>query len=108
MIFSSRLPMLISAAVIATLSVAADARAQAVEYDHVAAREALQRREILPLSRILASVQGAAAGEVVMVRLTRHEEHGWRYRIRVLAPDGRLRLIRIDARTGRVIDITDE
>lgn len=80
--------------------------AQAVD-DHVAAREALRRGEILSLSRVLAIVQAAAPGDVVLVRLI-HQEYGWRYRVRVLTVSGQLRLVRIDARTGRIIEIVDE
>ena len=73
----------------------------------MAAREALRRGEVLPLSRVLAIAQGAVPGDVVLVRLIR-QDYGWRYRIRILTESGRLRLVRIDAATGRIIEIVDE
>lgn len=91
----------------AALATGESAVAQPVDYDHVAAREALRRGEVLPLSHILAVAQGAVPGDVVLVRLIR-QEYGWRYRVRILTESGRLRLVRIDAATGRIIEIVDE
>ena len=93
--------------VFAFLAASPGALAQQVDYDHVAAREALRRGEVLPLSRVLAIAQGAVPGDVVLVRLIR-QEYGWRYRVRILTEAGRLRLVRIDAATGRIIEIVDE
>lgn len=81
--------------------------AQSPDYDQEAARQALRRGEILPLSRILAIANTAVPGDVVLVRLIR-QDYGWRYRIRILTETGRLRLVRIDASSGRVIEIVDE
>lgn len=80
---------------------------QAVDFDHVAAREALRRGEVLPLTRVLAIAQASVPGDVVLVRLIR-QENGWRYRVRILTESGRLRVVRIDAATGRVLEIVDE
>jgi uncharacterized membrane protein YkoI len=98
-------PLVLAFAVV--LATALGAAAQPADYDHVAAREALRRGEVLPLSRVLAIAQGAVPGDVVLVRLIR-QDYGWRYRIRILTESGRLRLVRIDAATGRIIEIVDE
>jgi uncharacterized membrane protein YkoI len=98
-------PLVLAFAVV--LATALSAAAQSADYDHVAAREALRRGEVLPLSRVLAIAQGAVPGDVVLVRLIR-QDYGWRYRIRILTESGRLRLVRIDAATGRIIEIVDE
>jgi len=84
-----------------------EAAARSTGDDHVAAREALRRGEVLPLSRVLTIAQTAVPGDVVLVRLIR-QEFGWRYRVRILTEAGRLRLVRIDARTGRIIEIADQ
>lgn len=91
----------------ATLLTSGAAFAQSVAPDHVAAREALRRGEILPLSRILSIATTAVPGDVVLVRLIR-QDYGWRYRVRILTEMGHLRLVRIDAATGRIIEIVDE
>lgn len=101
----TRIPCLLAFAVALTSGVAA---AQSIDQDHVAAREALRRGEILPLSRILPIAEAAAPGDILKIHLVRHEEYGWRYRVRVLTAEGRLRMVRIDARTGRILDIMDE
>lgn len=81
--------------------------AMAEDDDHVAAREALRRGEILPLTRILAVAQRAEPGDVIEVELDRHRE-GWRYKVEVLTPGGRVRKLRIDARTGAVLEVKDD
>lgn len=75
--------------------------------DHVAAREALRRGEILPLSRILVAVQRVVPGDVIEVELDRH--HGaWRYEVKVLTSTGRVREVKLDARTAAVQEIEDD
>jgi uncharacterized membrane protein YkoI len=98
------LGLLAFAALLASADVGA---AQSIDYDHVAAREALRRGEVLPLGRILAIANRAVPGDVVLVRLIR-QDFGWRYRVRILTETGRLRLVRIDASTGRIVEIVDE
>jgi uncharacterized membrane protein YkoI len=93
---------------VAMLTPDVGAALESVGYDHVTAREAVRRGEILPLSRILAIAQVAVPGDVLKIRLVRHAEYGWRYRVRVLAASGQLRMVRMDARTGRITDVTDE
>lgn len=75
--------------------------------DHIAAREALRRGEILPLARILAVAQRAEPGDVIEIELDRHRD-SWRYKVKVLTPRGRVRKLRIDARTGAVLEVKDD
>lgn len=97
-------------AVIAALglgAVAAPALARVDEEDHIAAREALQRGEILSLSRILAIVQQRVPGDVIEVELDR--KHGaWRYEVKVLTSTGRVREVKLNASTGAVLEIEDD
>ena len=75
--------------------------------DHEAARAALQRGEILPLPRILEIVAEQAPGDVIEVELD--DNHGvLEYEVKVLAADGRVREVKMNARTGVVREIEDD
>ncbi|MFC5520656.1 PepSY domain-containing protein [Polaromonas jejuensis] len=70
--------------------------------DHDVAYEAMRRGEILPLSRILAIVAERVPGEIIKVEL---EGKRLQYKLKVLAPDGRVRKMRLDARSGATLSI---
>jgi uncharacterized membrane protein YkoI len=61
-------------------------------------RAAVARGEALPLPRILQIARQRMAGEILAVEFA-----GLSYAIRMLAPDGQLRAIRLDARTGATL-----
>jgi uncharacterized membrane protein YkoI len=83
------------------------ASARSDDDDHIAAREALRRGEILPLSRILAIALRRVPGDVIDVELDRH--HGaWRYEVKVLTSTGRVREIKLNARDGAILEIEDD
>ncbi len=65
---------------------------------HDRARELLQHGEILPLAEIVARLSTLYPGDVLGVSLVRHRGR-WLYRFKVLAPDGKLREVAIDAKT---------
>jgi len=75
--------------------------------DQAAAREALARRQILPISRVLEIATARVPGDIIKVKLER-ESWGFKYEIKVLATNGRVREVEIDARTGKVIEIEDD
>ena len=75
--------------------------------DHIAAREALRRGEILPLTRVLAIALRAAPGDVIDVELDRHDGE-WRYEVKVLTSTGRVREVKLNASTGAVLEIEDD
>lgn len=75
--------------------------------DQKAASDALARGEILPMTRILDIATTQVPGDVVKVKLER-EPWGFKYEVKVLARNGRVREIQIDARTGKVIKIEDD
>jgi uncharacterized membrane protein YkoI len=75
------------------------------EHDQI--RGALQRGEVLPLSKILAIAAARVPGDVIEVELE-DEERTLVYEIKVLTEGGRVREIKIDARTGTVLEIEDE
>lgn len=83
------------------------APAAAGDDDHVEARELLRAGKILPLARILATVQKRVPGDVIEVDLD-HEARGWEYDVKVLTANGRLLKVTVDAKTGVVLRIKDD
>jgi len=72
-----------------------------------AARQALIHGETLPLTKILAITAQQVPGDVIKVELE-GKHHRLVYKIKVLAHDGRIRKVKLDARTGKVLEIEDE
>jgi uncharacterized membrane protein YkoI len=70
--------------------------------DHNVARAALERREILPLTTILARLRETMRGEVVGVEL-RRDSGRWVYAIKLIVDDNRLIETRVDARTATIL-----
>lgn len=104
--------LLIVIAALFSASGNADHRAQRsgdAAHDH--ARLALERGEVRPLAEILARVAEIVPGEVIHVEFERQHqrEHPvWMYEIKVLAADGRLREVEVDAATGRILNVEDD
>ncbi len=79
--------------------------------EDVDARELLRRGEILPLVRILDIVQRNVPGDIIEIELDRDDDDGastWEYEVEVLAADGAVRKLKIDARRGDVLKIEDD
>ncbi len=75
--------------------------------DHDEAREAYERGEALPLARVLPLALAAVPGEILEIELER--PHGRLvYEIEILARNGRVRKVILDARTGAVLGVEDE
>ena len=70
--------------------------------DQERARRALEAGEILPLDQILQVVQQSYAGSVVELELHRQDGR-WVYEVELLADDGRLLELRIDAKTRQLL-----
>lgn len=91
----------LGAAVVVAL-LAPGAAMSASERDHEAARAALARGEVLPLSRILAVVAQHSPGEILEVEIDR--ENGIIvYEIKILTRAGKVYEVHVDARTGALI-----
>ena len=75
--------------------------------EHDAIRGALQRGEVLPLAKILAIAQEKVPGDVIEVELESKRD-ALVYEIKVLTQSGRVREVKIDARTGTVLKIEDD
>jgi len=73
------------------------------ENDQNRALEAVQRGEALPLSEVLARVQPQIGGEIIGVSFDRRDER-WVYQFRVVAVDGEIRRLLVDAKSGEVIN----
>jgi uncharacterized membrane protein YkoI len=74
------------------------------EDDQETARKALENKEILPLSTVLAGIEEKFTGDVVEIELER-KRGIWVYEIEIIDTDGRVRDIDVDGRTGEVITI---
>ena len=97
----SALSLLIAAALLTSPGVRADA------HDHDRARAALERGEVRPVSEVLATVAAEVPGDVVEVELER-EQGRWVYELRVVAPDGRVLEVLVDAATASLIEGDDD
>jgi uncharacterized membrane protein YkoI len=93
-------------AALAVLS-ASPAFAEGRDRDHEAVRSALMRNEILPLSRILAIAAERAPGDVLKIELER-DRTALVYEVKILAPNGKVREVKIDAKTGVVLKVEDD
>ena len=82
--------------------------AHAGKDDQIEARELLKRGEILPLGRILQIVQERVPGDIIEVELDRSDKHGWEYEVKVLTPNGRVREVDVNARTGVIRKIEND
>ena len=69
-----------------------------------AALAALQRGEILPLARIMAIANSTVPGDIIEIEF----KAGPHYEVEVLTSSGRIREIKLDARTGEVIQIKEK
>jgi uncharacterized membrane protein YkoI len=81
-------------------------------YEHFASRERGRSVQtpaggVLPLVRILDLAAQHVPGEVLKVELENEHEH-LQYEIKVLAGNGRVREIKLDARSGAVLEIEDD
>lgn len=75
--------------------------------DHEAARTALAKGRVLPLTRILAIAEQRAPGDVLKVEL--EDDDGKPvYEVKILGRNGRVRELDIDARTGVVLKIEND
>lgn len=75
--------------------------------DQIAASQALARGEILPIARILGIASAKVPGDVLKVKLKR-KPTGFQYDVKILAQNGRVREVELDAKTGRILSIEDD
>jgi uncharacterized membrane protein YkoI len=71
--------------------------------DHDRARRAFQQGQIRSLNELIAAIRSDLGGEVIEVELK--NKHGtYYYKFKVLASDGRLGELSVDAATGKIIE----
>lgn len=75
--------------------------------DHDQAREAFERGDILPVLRILEIARAQVPGEILKVDLD-FEDEGPEYEVEILANNGRVRTVKLNARTGAVLEVEDD
>lgn len=90
----------------ASLFVSATPAARADDDAERARREALSGR-ILPLAKILSILQSRYPGEVLDVDLE-YDDGKPRYEIKLLQRNGRILEAKVDARTGRIVDVDED
>ena len=78
------------------------APARADDKDHELARRALQAGEVLPLRTLLERLAATHPGEVLEVELER-DDGRWIYELKLLQPGGELRKLKLDARSGELL-----
>ncbi|WP_026988628.1 PepSY domain-containing protein [Fodinicurvata fenggangensis] len=71
--------------------------------DHERAREALERGDVLPLTRILEIAEKDTGGRVIEVDLE-HDDGRYLYELELITPDGRLLELELDGATGRILE----
>lgn len=84
------------------------------EGDHEQARLAVEQGRVMHLHDILSGIEHEFQGQVLNIEFDRERAHGqagrpgveyFVYKIRLLQTDGRVVKLRIDAATGRVLDV---
>lgn len=65
---------------------------------------AMRRGEILPLARILEIANRHVAGDIIEVEY----KGGPKYEIKILTASGRVREVKLNARTGALLEIEDD
>ena len=89
-----------------SLSFALDAgaeRAAERRRDQDLARRGLEEGAILPLDKVLAAVRERFAGDIAKIELEQDRDR-WLYEIKMIAPDGVMIEIHVDARTGSILN----
>ena len=95
-------PRALAATALLALLTLGSAPAVHADKDADRARAAVQSGEILPLSRILETVSGQYAGDVIGVELDR-DDGIWQYEVKLLLPGGSVAKLKYDARTATLL-----
>lgn len=98
---------LAAAALLALTAIPATAADGHKPKDHEAARAALARGEIQPLTKVLTAAQAKAPGDVIKIELE-DEKGRLIYEVKILGRDGRVREVELDARTAAALKVEDD
>lgn len=80
---------------------------EAAEPDHVTARKLRESGQILPLEQIIERARARQPGEILETELER-SRGGYVYEIEILGSDGWVWELKLDARTGELIELERE
>ncbi len=100
--------LLVAALAVSTLAATGATADEHKKQSHEAARQALLRKEVLPLTRILAIAAQRAPGEVIEVELEQGDHGRLKYDLKILAKTGRIRELELDAKTGATLKLEDD
>lgn len=78
-----------------------------VEPDHDKVRRAREHGDVRPLEDILPMVRQRFAGEIAQIEIERRRNR-WIYEFKVIAPNGQLLEIGVDANTSQVLSVEGE
>ena len=76
--------------------------------DHELARQALAEGRIRPLTEILEAFKTQFTGEIVGVELKVKPLNVFLYEFKVLTQDGKLKEVKVNAQTAKIVSIEDD
>ncbi|MFT3731752.1 MAG: PepSY domain-containing protein [Hyphomicrobium sp.] len=76
--------------------------------DHEIARKALSKGHIRPLTEIIDTLKSGFPGQIIGVELESKKNGTFVYEFKVLAPDGKLKEVKVDAVTAKILKIEDD
>jgi uncharacterized membrane protein YkoI len=76
--------------------------------DHERARQALSEGRIRSLSEIMDAFKAQFTGEIMGVELEVKKGTTFIYEFKVLTPEGKLKEVKVDAKTAKIIKIEDD
>lgn len=77
------------------------------DHSHDRARRAVARGEAMPVSEVMKHLRANVQGDIVATEYE-FEFERWVYEFKVVDPQGRLRKVHLDARTGELVDGTPD
>ncbi|MCP3731030.1 PepSY domain-containing protein [Sphingomonas sp. MG17] len=102
LLLAALIPLLASAPAVAWQGGKKETKEVRKQRDHDLARQAVLRREVLPLTRILALAARYQPGEVIEIEVKARQGTIF-YDVHVLIPSGVVHELFIDAKSGRLI-----
>lgn len=76
--------------------------------DHELARQALIEGRIRPLAEITEAFNAKMAGEIMGVELEVEKQGGFVYEFKILTPEGKLKEVDVDAKSGDILKVEDD
>lgn len=107
MLSRTRTLLIAALSLVMTSSVSADDRTWHEQHSaYEQAREAVRLGRALPLNEVRQHLQRVAPGRIVATHYE-FEFERWVYEFKILDPQGRLRKVHLDARSGELVKMSD-